>query len=352
MLNACAPTDIRVTKVSPQRSIASTEEFSLPNCGGTDRLSYTLGTQVTVQKSVNVENRVKAQAGIEVELPAVAQASLAAEIERSYAEIYSTTSSRLNQIEMGAAPKTKVVYIIQWEEQTYASLVSFYYSGSSYETPYVYTMLVPKIEDSRDDPCPPTQDARTIVAPTVLTDTPIIAADTVTPSPTNTLLPTSLPTDTSVPVATDTDMLIPTVVLTDAPAPTSTPTPRPSDTPTATHTQLPTPTQTSLPTATSTETPVPPTSTSIPPTNTPEPVKCEGFGNLALLPLAPPNGCVLIVEWYIPANKQCGILFTQNEPGIADQANGTWWYVYPNRPDSHLEEYKQKYPHCEVRDLR
>ena len=80
---------------------------------------------------------------------------------------------------------------------------------------------------------------------------------------------------------------------------------------------------------------------------------CTGDGDIPPLPSAPPSGCILIAEWWIPPDaSNCGILVTRSQPDISTDAVGTWWYVYPNRPDSHIKEYQQKYPQCRVDDLR
>lgn len=74
---------------------------------------------------------------------------------------------------------------------------------------------------------------------------------------------------------------------------------------------------------------------------------------LSSLPSAPSSGCVLIVEWWIPPDaSNCGILITANTPDIPNNATGTWWNVYPTRPESHVQEFLQKNPSCKVEDKR
>lgn len=70
-------------------------------------------------------------------------------------------------------------------------------------------------------------------------------------------------------------------------------------------------------------------------------------------PSAPANGCVLIVEWWVPPDtSNCGILITTREPVVPDDSIGAWWYVYPQRPESHKQEYLAKNPQCKVEDQR
>lgn len=71
------------------------------------------------------------------------------------------------------------------------------------------------------------------------------------------------------------------------------------------------------------------------------------------LPSAPTNGCTLLIEWWVPPDTDnCGILITSDTPALPENAAGTWWYVGPDRPESHIREFKQKYPYCKVNDLR
>ena len=75
--------------------------------------------------------------------------------------------------------------------------------------------------------------------------------------------------------------------------------------------------------------------------------------SLSSLPSAPSSGCVLIVEWWIPPDaSNCGILITASTPDIPNNATGTWWNVYPTRPESHVQEFLQKNPSCKVEDKR
>jgi len=327
-----------------ERSSGLPDDIPLENCGGTRDSEQTQ----TVSRNFSAEWSVKISANIATEFGGnvgVAEAKVKGEIGKEVGVTSGTEIAASSSLKIITPPRTKTITTVQWKEKWTLGTIRIERLDGTVLDELEFTAFSSVVLEQQGVTTIRCSDGAIVSQQSVGEQLPV-TIDVLESTP------TLLPSDTPALDATPTDTLIPTVVLTDAPAPTSTPTLRPSDTPTATHTQLPTPTQTSLPTATSTETPVPPTSTSIPPTNTPAPVKCEGSGDLSLLPLAPPNGCVLIVEWYISANEQCGILFTQNEPGIAAQAIGTWWYVYPNRLDSHLGEYRQKYPHCEVQDLR
>ena len=105
---------------------------------------------------------------------------------------------------------------------------------------------------------------------------------------------------------------------------------------------------------------VKPTATSVSPLPTQQQSSgiCQESGGASGFPLppmpsAPTNGCVLIVEWWVPPNSaNCGILITTNAPVIPEGSIGAWWYVYPQRSDSHKQEFLAKNPQCKVEDLR
>ncbi|MDD3998481.1 MAG: hypothetical protein PHR98_00040 [Candidatus Shapirobacteria bacterium] len=89
------------------------------------------------------------------------------------------------------------------------------------------------------------------------TNTPVPTA-TGTPKPTNTPVPTA----TNIPKPTATNTPVPTA--TNTPAPTATGTPKPTNTPVPTATSTPKPTATGTPQPTATNTPIPPTNTPLP----------------------------------------------------------------------------------------
>ena len=75
--------------------------------------------------------------------------------------------------------------------------------------------------------------------------------------------------------------------------------------------------------------------------------------SLSSLPYAPSNGCVLIVEWWIPPDpSNCGILITTAAPGISRNISGRWWNINPSYVDSHVQGYIQVHPGCKVDDQR
>ena len=177
--------NIQVNKVSPQRTSGATEEFPLPNCGGTETLSQTLGTQVSVSKSVQMGTTASVSGSGEVGVSAAAKVTVQAAIEAAYQQEYETANSRLDTIGMGAAPKTHVVYTIEWEKQEFSSVVAFEFNRELVQTPYTFIMNVPKIANSREEQCP--------------------NAGGDTQLPTDTPQPPAIPTDTPTAVVINTD---------------------------------------------------------------------------------------------------------------------------------------------------
>jgi hypothetical protein len=146
--------NVQVEKASPQKSISSAEEFPLPNCGGTEKLTQTLGTQVSVSKSVEMGATVSVSGGAEVGVSAAAKLTVEAAIEAKYKQEYETASSRLDTIGMGAAPKTHVIYTVEWERQEFSSVVTYEFNREMVQTPYTFIMNVPKLSGSREEKCP------------------------------------------------------------------------------------------------------------------------------------------------------------------------------------------------------
>jgi len=175
---------IRVEQVQAVKTIlAPPESFPLPNCGGTGELSVSLGTQATVQRRVAIGAKATTSAGGEVEIPMTVKLKLEAEVELAYQQTYATTNSRLDTIQMKAAPGTEVVYEIEWEEQKFTSTVSYIIGGDAYTTAYTYILRVPKLKGSR-----PGTNCPSSIPPTLV--------------PTNTLPPTLVPTNTPPPTST------------------------------------------------------------------------------------------------------------------------------------------------------
>jgi len=166
-LGACQPTvtptiqvaqssgieNVRVITIGPAESLIDTEDFPLPNCGGTSELHQTLGTQASVTKSVTIGAKATIKGGGEAEVPEIAKLELAIEVEAAYQKTYESANSRLDTIGMQAAAGTHVVYTIGWYEQTFSSVIEYSSNGQVYEAPYTYKLRIPKIENSNNIIC-------------------------------------------------------------------------------------------------------------------------------------------------------------------------------------------------------
>ncbi len=147
------PQDVRVNSAVPTETRVDSEEFPLPNCGGTGEIHQTLGAFASVFKSVTVGAKATVKGGGEVEIPEVAKLKLEIEVETAYQQTYESVSSRLDTIDMPAAAGTHVVYIIGWYEQTYESIVEYSADGKVHEAPYTYKLRIPKVENSYQLAC-------------------------------------------------------------------------------------------------------------------------------------------------------------------------------------------------------
>lgn len=145
--------DVQVKTVNSKKFPGNTEEFPLPNCGGTGKLTQSLGTQASVSKMVEIGTAVEVSGGAEVDIPETASLSLEMAVEAAYRQEYETANSRLDTIGMEAAPRTHVIYTVEWEKQEFSSIVTFEYNREMLQTPYTFTMNVPKIAGSRGEKC-------------------------------------------------------------------------------------------------------------------------------------------------------------------------------------------------------
>jgi len=145
--------DVRVNTAAPTESQISSEEFPLPNCGGTGEIHQTLGAHASVFKSVTIGAKATVKGGGEVAIPETAKLKLEIKVEAAYQKTYESASSRLDTIDMPAAAGTHVVYVIGWYEQNYESIVEYSSDGNVYEAPYTYKLRIPKIQSSYQPAC-------------------------------------------------------------------------------------------------------------------------------------------------------------------------------------------------------
>lgn len=151
---ASGPSAISVTKVDWSQETVSddpTDDYPLPNCGGSAALKQSLGLAATVKQSATVEDRM--EGGGAIGLSTGVKAELNVAIEEKYADTFESASESVTNISMEAAPGTHVIYRIAWNVREYASVVDFELDGSSYSAPYTYRLQTPKIVGSDKVPC-------------------------------------------------------------------------------------------------------------------------------------------------------------------------------------------------------
>jgi hypothetical protein len=146
--------DIQVEKAEAEKAIVGTEEIPLPNCGGDSDLKVSFASETKVTNVVAVGTKATTSMGGEVEIPEVVKVKLKAQVEVAYQQTYETERFQLTKIDMAAKAGAHVVYVIQWEEQTFASTVSYAMGGEAYKVPYRYVLRVPKLHASFRTTCP------------------------------------------------------------------------------------------------------------------------------------------------------------------------------------------------------
>jgi hypothetical protein len=137
-----------------KRIVGNPENIELPNCFGSANLTRTLGTQTTITSTLNMGTTAKVTGGGEVDIPATAKLKLEVEIGKAYAETKQSATSRLDTAEMTAAPGTYIIYVIEWKEIEYKSIVLFASGNDVYTADYSYKLIVPDITANSSKVCP------------------------------------------------------------------------------------------------------------------------------------------------------------------------------------------------------
>ena len=137
-----------------KRTVGNPENIELPNCFGSANLTRTLGTQTTITSTLNMGTTAKITGGGEVEIPAAAKLKLEVEVGKAYEETKQSATSRLDTAEMTAAPGTHIIYVIEWREIQYNSIVLFSSGSAMYTANYSYKLIVPDITANSAVPCP------------------------------------------------------------------------------------------------------------------------------------------------------------------------------------------------------
>ena len=109
---------------------------------------------MSVKKNVKIGGTATITGGIgSVPIGPVIQGKLEAQVSATYATEQTQENSVLYSIVLKAAPKSHVVYIIQWIDKEYTSTVSYTLGGNRYDTDYVYILSVPFISASEEKDC-------------------------------------------------------------------------------------------------------------------------------------------------------------------------------------------------------
>lgn len=170
-----------------KRTVGNPENIELPNCFGSANLTRTLGTQTTITSTLNMGTTAKVTGGGEVEIPAAAKLKLEVEVGKAYEETKQSATSRLDTAEMTAAPGTHIIYVVEWKEIEYNSVVLFSSGNAVYTANYSYKLITPDITANSAIPCP----ADTSLAPTS-TPTPQVQPQAIAHFPSDTELSNTL----------------------------------------------------------------------------------------------------------------------------------------------------------------
>lgn len=135
--------DIKIDVVKkPSDTITSDDSISVENCGpGKTTLSKAISSKV--KKDTVVADKASVGISGEFEIPMTLRASLKAEIERSYQNMYEQALEEMNKIDKEIPAWTIINVRLQYEKQTFESEASFKKGKKLYKVPYHYTLSAP-----------------------------------------------------------------------------------------------------------------------------------------------------------------------------------------------------------------
>jgi len=139
--------------LDPQTSVLGTEDFPLPNCGGSSVMSQSLGSLASVSNSSTIGATATINGGGDVQVPEVAKLQLQIELSTAYQQTLRNENSRVDTIQLSAEPGTYVIYQVRWEQLTYSSTISYAVGNQVYKVPYEFMLRVPKNNRSDQLPC-------------------------------------------------------------------------------------------------------------------------------------------------------------------------------------------------------
>jgi len=145
---------IHVAVVAPASRILRNDDFYLDNCSGRSEVRQPLASAAQVEKSVSIAAEATAvKTGAAAAIPEELKTELVAQVERAYQGVFETAKSNLDQTEMVAGAHTRFTFTIIWEEQEFASTVSFAMNGITYTAPYTYTLHIPRLGSAKPVIC-------------------------------------------------------------------------------------------------------------------------------------------------------------------------------------------------------
>ena len=122
----------------------------IDNCGGSASISQKYSQTQAFVKQVNSEFSAK----IGVEIPIVVWVKLIAEVQAKYGFEQGQLDSRTIEYQMGAEPKSHVIYVITWKELWNSGTAELTSSNQSFSVPFrAKTNLIFQI-DSKKLACP------------------------------------------------------------------------------------------------------------------------------------------------------------------------------------------------------
>ena len=137
----------------PQTVALEMKNVLLSNCEGSNTLTKSFGSEVSVSNTSAIESTARSSDGSEVQVSPTVKLQLQTELEKAYQQTLSSEISHVDAVFLTAKPGTSTLYEVQWEQHIYSSTISYNSGNTVYDTAYEYKINIPKIATNSQLAC-------------------------------------------------------------------------------------------------------------------------------------------------------------------------------------------------------
>lgn len=141
---SCSAVGAKAFRVEPRVISLGVQRLELKNCESEETVYQMLSEDYQVEKIIRIADQgVEPGSASTRTLPEELKTQLAARVDETYQEEFSSEVEKLNQIELEGKGDSIRLFRIEVLEKSWASRIAFRMEGRSFETDYVYELHVP-----------------------------------------------------------------------------------------------------------------------------------------------------------------------------------------------------------------